>query len=161
MYDFILNISESDSLSQLSGKHIPVDKVKNGIYKPSESLYEIIEEIDRQENSDRSQNYKRLIESIKLGYVTYNLNQNKWSIEDRTGFWIVHTGRFIFLLISGPMLSFLSYILIILLNPAFFYSLNAFFYIIMFSIISISCIWGIDSTIQKIIEYSYKRKAPI
>lgn len=90
LYNYAIEYSNSDSLNQMSGQYIPVDRVQGNVYKPSSSLFDLIDSYSMSKLSYNFEEFKleenplsdKVKTCIKYGYVNYNLDEGVWKVNN-------------------------------------------------------------------------------
>lgn len=76
LYEFLLEYTDSDGHSDLAGKYIPVDKVSDGVYKPSNIFKSCI--IDPGLHQFGITIKKGIDICVSLGFTKFNMRSEKW-----------------------------------------------------------------------------------
>lgn len=112
LYKYALFFTASNTLSELSGQYIPVDKVEDGVYEPSESLFEISSVwngnrppvIDNKvlDWLEKIPVLEKVKKSIEYGYIEYDREDGQWESRSRI---LIH---FMYLNMSHILISLLT-----------------------------------------------------
>lgn len=152
LYDFILRFTSSETVSELAGQYIPVDKVESGVYQPSSSLATGIQE--EFFDTDLFKDIQSLRKCIECGAINYNTDAHKWELIDKERCEIIYHDTLYSVVVSTCTSGILAVLLARYLN-----AYNLIIPIFLLSSLTLSYI-GYKS-INYVVDYLSDKKVPL